>query len=167
MSTPTEIPSQAIAENMPSDLPDGQVDSNSPPPLPSGKVLSETGILFGPQHGDFPIETLPANTNVILLGKDLEERWFRVKEEATGRHLVGWIPVITTDLPVSQTSFSASPPQCAAPRAYLEGNEISPYVEWTSDVSGHVVLVVDLFRDAGRSGAPNWEVVCECEWSNG
>lgn len=145
---PTEIPNQVIAENMPSDFPDEQVDSNSPPPLPSGKVLSETGILFGPQHGDFPIETLPANTKVILLGKDLEERWFRVKEEATGRHLVGWIPVITTDLPVSQTSFSAAPPQCAAPRAYLEGNEISPYVDWTSDVSGHVVLVVDLFRDA-------------------
>lgn len=134
-------------ENQPVALEDTAVDSSSLPPLPTGSILSETGILFGPNHGDYPIEKLPANTKFTLLGKDLEERWFRIKEEATGRHLVGWVPIITTDLPVSKTGFTASPPQCAAPRAYLEGNQSSPTVEWTSDVNGHVVLVVDLFRD--------------------
>ncbi len=134
-------------ENQPVVLEDTAVDSSSLPPLPTGSILSETGILFGPNHGDYPIEKLPANTKFTLLGKDLEERWFRIKEEATGRHLVGWVPIITTDLPVSKTGFTASPPQCAAPRAYLEGNQSSPTVEWTSDVNGHVVLVVDLFRD--------------------
>lgn len=134
-------------ENQPVALVDTAVDSSSLPPLPTGSILSETGILFGPNHGDYPIEKLPANTKFTLLGKDLEERWFRIKEEATGRHLVGWVPIITTDLPVSKTGFTASPPQCAAPRAYLEGNQSSPTVEWTSDVNGHVVLVVDLFRD--------------------
>lgn len=128
-------------------LPVGLSAYDELPPLPTGKILVETGILFGPRHGDYPIETLPPDTRFTLLGKDLEERWFRVKEEATGRQLVGWIPVITTDLPVSKTGFSASPPECAAPRAYLEGNLVSPDVTWTSDVSGHVVLVVDLFRD--------------------
>lgn len=141
--TPAEIPT-ALPQIQPSED-QGAVDEL--PPLPTGKILVETSILFGPRHGDYPIETLPANTEFTLLGKDLEERWFRVKEDATGRQLVGWIPVITSDLPVSKTGFTASPPECSAPRAYLEGNEVSPDVSWTSDVNGHVVWVVDLFRD--------------------
>ncbi len=145
LTTPTPEESAANLEQA-SDANNTQ-NQDDLPPLPAGKVLVETNILFGPQHGDYPIETLPPNTKFTLLGKDLEERWFRVKEDSTGRQLAGWIPVITTDLPVSKTGYTASPPQCAVPRAYLEGNQNSPDIEWTSDVNGHVVLVVDLFRD--------------------
>ncbi len=123
----------------------------TPPPLPEGQMMQETPLLFGPLHEDYPIETLPQNASFILLGKDMEGRWFRVKENSTGRRLVGWVPSESTNLPVSQTGFTASPPQCAAPRAYQESSASSPYVEWTSDVTGHVVMVADIFRDeAGR-----------------
>lgn len=149
---PTQV--SGLSENDPVlEPPLGSLDDpDTPPPLPTGRILSETRILFGPLHTDFPIENLTENAEFTLLGKDLEERWFRVKEEETGRQLIGWIPATNTDLPVSKAGFTASPPQCAAPRAYLEGNLVSPTVEWTSDVTGHIVIVVDLFRDdAGES----------------
>lgn len=121
-------------------------------PLPVGSTVKETPILFGPEHTDFPLETLPPGAPLALLGKDATEGWLRVKEGLTGRNLVGWIPATTTDLSAAQTGVVASPPRCAAPRAYLETDSLAPVVDWTSDVYGHVVLVIDLFRD--QAGPP-------------
>ncbi|MBN2550187.1 MAG: ATP-binding cassette domain-containing protein [Anaerolineales bacterium] len=116
-------------------------------PLPTGTLLQSTTILFGPEHADLPLETLAQNTPFTLLGKDLAEGWFRIREDGTGRQLIGWVFLESTNLLSSDTGAVASPPRCAAPRAYLEGDELSPSVEWISDVDGHVVIVVDLFRD--------------------
>lgn len=121
-------------------------------PLPVGKLLIGTPILFGPEHPGLPLEMLPEGTSFTLLGKDFDGSWFRVKEEATGRELVGWIAANTTDLPASRTGEVAHPPACAIPRVYLEGNAFAPSAEWTSDVAGHVVVVIDLFRD--QAGDP-------------
>jgi ABC-type multidrug transport system ATPase subunit len=134
-------------------------DSNLAP-LPVGVITRETPILFIPGRSDFPLESLPANSAFILLGKDVEESWFRIKELHTGRYLVGWLPVDATNLPPAQTGQTASPPVCAAPRAYLEMDGLAPSAEWTSDVAGHVVTVVDLFRDqAGAETVPSQLVV--------
>ena len=93
------------------------------------------------------IAALPAGSEFTLLGKDISGEWFRIKEQDTGRNLVGWVPAGSTDLAASQTGAVGKPPSCAAPRAYLESDGASPFVEWESDVEGHVVLVIDLFRD--------------------
>lgn len=115
--------------------------------LPQGMVAAGTPILFGPQHPGLPLEMLPENTAFTLLGKDFSGSWFRVKEDGTGRGLVGWIAARSTDLPATQAGQVADPPACAIPRAYLEGNAFAPAMEWTSDVAGHAVVVIDLYRD--------------------
>jgi ABC-type multidrug transport system ATPase subunit len=116
-------------------------------PLPAGVTTRNTQIYFGPEHGDLPLETLPGGAPLELLGKDLTGEWLRVKEESTGRELVGWLRAADTDLLPSQTGAVARPPACAIPRAYLEDDGGSPAADWVSDVEGHVVAVVDLFRD--------------------
>jgi hypothetical protein len=137
----TAIPTPTIIPN---------ADDSGPAiaPLPLGVVLANTPILFGPSHSDLPLEILPPNAAFTLLGKDQEGNWFRVKEDHTGRRLIGWVPATNTNLPASQTGQVASPPACAAPRAYLEGDGPAPTVTWNSDVSGVIVVVVDVFRDA-------------------
>lgn len=115
--------------------------------LPVGVLILPTAIFFGPEHPGFPLEILPAGASVVILGKDFNQQWFRVKEDFTGRELVGWVPAGTVNLPASQAGGVAHPPACAIPRAYLEGNGSTPAVEWESDVSGHIVTVIDLFRE--------------------
>ncbi len=116
-------------------------------PLPVGKTVRPADILFSPGHGELPLETLPIDSEFTLLGKDMSAEWYRIREQATGRNLVGWVPAGDTNLPASQTGAVGKPPACAAPRAYLEADGASPFLEWESDVDGHAVLVVDLFRD--------------------
>lgn len=116
-------------------------------PLPVGETTREVDILFGPNHADLPLDILPAGAQFTLLGKDISQEWYRIKEHATGRNLVGWMPAGSSNLPASQTGAVGKPPACAAPRAYLESDGASPLLDWQSDVDGHVVLVVDLFRD--------------------
>ncbi|MEW5871131.1 MAG: ABC transporter ATP-binding protein/permease [Chloroflexota bacterium] len=116
-------------------------------PLPVGALVRNSRILFGPEHADFPLELLPENSSFLLLGKDQSGQWFRIKEQFTGRQLVGWVLAPDTSALASQTGVVASPPRCAIPRAYLESDEAAPLADWTSDVSGSVVAVVDLFRD--------------------
>ena len=150
-ANPTALPQiTALPESSENDL----------APLPIGVITRETSILFVPGRPDFPLENLPANSAFILLGKDIEASWFRVKELHTGRHLVGWLPIEATNLPAAQTGQTASPPVCAAPRAYLEVDGLAPAAEWNSDVEGHVVAVIDLFRDqAGGETVPSQLVV--------
>jgi ABC-2 type transport system ATP-binding protein len=124
-------------------------------PLPTGLITSVTQIFFGPEHPEYPLETLPVGASFTLLGKTFDETWFRIKEDFTGREIIGWIPVDKTNLAGSQAGGMARPPACAIPRAYLEANGSNPDLQWTSDVSGHVVAVVDLFREqAGESFSP-------------
>lgn len=147
---PTEIP---IPSAVPTALPipvDFRVASEREIevlPLPIGKMLQPADILFSPGHTDLPLEALPFDAEFTLLGKDLSGEWFRIREQASGRNIVGWVPTSSTNLPASQTGAVAKPPACAAPRAYLEADGPSPVLDWQSDVDGHVVLVVDLFRD--------------------
>lgn len=117
-------------------------------PLPVGAVVSTTPILFGPYQRDIPLEVLPPNAAFTLLGKDLEGNWFRIKEDHTGRRLVGWVPVRSTNLLPALTGEVGSPPACAAPRAFLESDGIMPVVSWKSDVDGYVVAVLDVFRNS-------------------
>ena len=128
-----------------SDVPEIKVSEVAP--LPVGALNRTTPILFGPAHGDIPLEVLPSNAAITLLGKDLDENWFRIKEDHTGRQIVGWIPVANTNLPVVHTGQVGSPPSCAAPRVFLEANGHTPQMTWVSDVSGAIVIVLDIFRD--------------------
>lgn len=141
--------SQATPEALPIQTEEGDptLQEEEVAPLPTGILLQSTTILFGPEHADLPLETLPQNTPFTLLGKDLAEGWLRIREDGTGRQLIGWVFLESTNLLPSETGSVGSPPRCAAPRAYLEGDSLAPSIEWTSDVTGHVVIVVDLFRD--------------------
>jgi hypothetical protein len=157
---PTEIVSEVVQTPAPSDLlsptspvflPEASPTAAGEPgiaPLPVGVVLATTQILFSPTQGGVPLETLPPNAGFTLLGKDLEGSWFRVKEEYTGRQLIGWIPVGVTNLPPTVTGQVGSPPACAVPRYFLEGQGITPAVSWRSDVAGNIITVLDIFRDA-------------------
>ena len=126
--------------------PTGGTDSEVAP-LPIGAMVSTTPILFGQYHSEFPMEVLPPNAPFTLLGKDQEGNWFRIKEDHTGRRLVGWVPVRSTNLTSNLAGEVANPPSCAAPRIFLEGDGPTPAVSWTSDVDGYVISVLDIFRD--------------------
>jgi hypothetical protein len=164
--TPADIPADIEADSLPTATLEGESlptlpaltpDTEGEPtdvadsgiaPLPIGALTTAAPILFSPAREDIPLDVLAQNSTFTLLGKDLEENWFRVRENATGRQLVGWIQVNRTNLPTSQTGQVPSPPACAAPRAYLEGDGQTPAVSWSSDIAGNVVAVVDLFRQS-------------------
>lgn len=127
-------------------------------PLPAGRTTRECDILFGPHHAELPLDSLQPGSEFTLLGKDISGEWFRVKEQTTGRNLVGWVPAGSTNLAANETGAVGKPPACAAPRAFLESDGASPFLEWVSDVEGHVVLVIDLFRDQAGQEARQGEL---------
>lgn len=132
-----------------------QLDDTSPPPLPRGQLTQAAQLVFGPEHANLSLVELPVASAFTILGRDRSMRWFRIKEESTGRELIGWIPIGATTQDASQAGLVASPPFCAAPRSFLGASGPAPLVEWNSDVAGHIVIVVDVFRtQAGQELPP-------------
>jgi hypothetical protein len=144
---PGETPEPGPTAEAPTDV--SPTEDADLAPLPVGALVASVPLLYGPEQTAAPLElALPPGAAFTLLGKDQSGNWYRIREDHTGRQLVGWVEAIKTNLPSGQTGQVGSPPVCAAPRAYQIADGLTPSAVWSSDVEGNVVVVLDIFRDA-------------------
>lgn len=120
-------------------------------PLPIEVVTASTELRYGPNNDPIFEDPLPVGTSVMILSKDETENWLRVKE--LSNNIIGWIPIQSTNLSPSFTGEIASPPECAKPVMLLKDVGTSS-ITWSSQVSGHVVAIIDLHRQETGSEFP-------------
>jgi len=106
--------------------------------LPRSDLLLSTNILYQPD-GDAFVNGVDAGESFTILGKNDSGNWYRVDWQSH----IGWIPANALDFPSSKTNEVAVPPLCARPIFVLNNFNQA----WTSNVTGRIVSVIDIFRD--------------------
>lgn len=134
--TPKFTPTPTIT---PSPTPDPSCISGS---LADTPVTKDVALLYQPDGKPVGAPPVTKGRCVVLFGKDdgkdPTNKWYRV----LWADFAGWIRANATNFPASKLSELRAPPPCAKPRSITQGLK----TEWTSDYSGRVVVVIDLYR---------------------
>jgi hypothetical protein len=136
-------------------------NSNDPPPQLldgariSSLVVEDVVLLSQPPYtaDTEPLEIIEIPQGAYAIVYDIDEQtqnYFRVVFPCDGVNMTGWIPVSTIRFPARRANPKPAPPGCAIAQQIVDILDD----EWTSNISGHVAVVADLFRSTGGDAFP-------------